>query len=159
MYCVIQIFFLSLYQQNETRNPSSSNPKRGSRKMMTYEQFCKPFIYTNEKKGICRLNSDFRNRFPGMTLKQAYESEIARWSSIVELYNKVKKFEQFLQSQHCQLVESKVSESRYYFYNGVKYRFSSHVYPTGSMTKRWEDGSFAIVDFAADPELINEINA
>lgn len=92
-----------------------------------------------------------------MTLSQAYEAEVARWAEVKGLSAKVRDFEQFLQEQGCEVKQSNISESRYYFYKGVKYRFSAHIYPTGSMTSRWDDGSYNVVDFAADPEIINQI--
>lgn len=125
--------------------------------MITFEQFSKSYIYVNEKKGFCRLTSGFYQRFGKMTLRQAYESELVRWAEVKERHAKIEKFEQFLLSIGCQRIQSNVSESRYYHYNGVKYRFSSHFYPTGSMTQRYQDGTYSVIDLTADPDLINEI--
>ena len=36
-------------------------------------------------------------------------------------------------------------------------RVSDHVYPTGSMTRRWPDGTFDKVDLTAEPYLIDEV--
>lgn len=137
-----QILLLSLYQQTQ-------------RTMITFEQFVRQNTKSNERG--CRILSSFFERFPKMTMSQAYQSEVERWNEIKTRSERVSKFEAFLQQQGCQEVQSNISESRYYFYKGVKYRFSAHIYPTGSMTKRYEDGSYAIVDFAADPEIINQI--
>lgn len=145
MYCKIKIKYYLCIEKNEEQ-------------MITFEQFSRQYVFTNEKKGYCRLTQNFYDRFQGMTLSQAYQAELVRWAEATGLSAKVREFEQFLQEQGCEAKQSSISESRYYFYNGVKYRFSAHIYPTGSMTSRWEDGSYNVIDLAADPELINEIN-
>ena len=71
----------------------------------------------------------------------------------MERRNKINLFEKHLISINAQRTDSKVSESRYYSINGNKYRFSGHIYPTGSMT----DLEMGIYDFAANPELIDQI--
>ena len=86
------------------------------------------------------------------------EAELAYYRQNVEYadkgrFDKIRDFENFLIAQGCKRENSNISESRYYIYNGVKYRFSGHIYPTGSMTNEL----LKVVDLAADPELIDNI--
>ena len=92
-----------------------------------------------------------------MPIMQAYsifktEYEV-RKTERTRLYDKIKKFEQYLISQNARCVQSSKSESRYYYYKCKKYRFSSHIYPTGSMT----NDLLGVVDLCADKCLIDEI--
>ena len=125
---------------------------------MTLEQFRNQYIIVNEKKGCCRIKVDFFNRWGNVSFPQAYAKYVAEISEFMGYREKIKNFETFLREQGTEEKQSNISESRYYFWNGVKYRFSSHIYPTGSMTKKYEDGNYWVVDFAADPQIINEIN-
>lgn len=125
--------------------------------MMTLEQFRKQYIIVNEKKGVCRITMDFFNRWGNTTFPKAYSAYVAEVSEFFGYRDKIKKFESFLRENGVAEIHSNISESRYYFWNGVKYRFSEHVYPTGTMTSRYE-GAYTVVDFAADPQIINEIN-
>lgn len=120
---------------------------------MTFDDFKKQFIITR-KNGTTRVVAEFRRRFGDLTMEQAYEQEEARQRKVDERIKKIAAFEQYLIKVGAQCQHSNISESRYYHYNDVKYRFSGHFYPTGSMTAR--DGH--IVDLAADPQLIDEIN-
>lgn len=120
----------------------------------------KRFISNNtavRKDGSLRLLACFREKYGNMTLDEAFESFYAEVTGFLSLKDKIKAFENFLRKEvaegRCRYEESRISESRYYRWNGTKYRFSSHVYPTGSMT----DKIMNIVDFAADPELINNV--
>lgn len=114
------------------------------------------FTSSSKKKGV-RKNAEFRRTFGNMPIMQAYkqykvEQELLD-KKILDLRTKINNFENFLRKQGVKCTQSNISESRYYYYNNKKYRFSGHVYPTGSMT----DDLLGVVDFAADPELINEI--
>ena len=114
------------------------------------------FTSSSKKKGV-RKNAEFRRKFGNMPIMQAYkqykvEQELLD-KKILDLRTKINNFENFLRKQGVKCTQSNISESRYYYYNNKKYRFSGHVYPTGSMT----DDLLGVVDFAADPELINEI--
>lgn len=125
--------------------------------LLTFEQFRKQYIVINEKKGVCRIKMDFFDRWGNTTFLKAYNTYMAEVTEFLGYREKIEKFESFLRENGISETQSNISESRYYFWNGVKYRFSSHIYPTGSMTKKFED-IYTIVDFAADPQIINEIN-
>jgi len=77
-----------------------------------------------------------------------------RIAKIDEREAKIKRFENFLIEKGARCENSNISESRYYYYDGKKYRFSAHVYPTGSMTNEM----LGVVDLAADTYLIDNIN-
>ena len=125
--------------------------------MMTLEQFRNQYIVVNEKKGCCRIKVDFFDRYGNTSFPKAYANYVEHVSEVLGYKEKIKRFENFLREQGVMETQSNISESRYYFYNGVKYRFSSHVYPTGSMTQKYEDGQYWIIDFAANPELIETV--
>ena len=111
------------------------------------------------KQGHERMkkNAAYRRTFGNISVIEAYAQfkaeHDARMAKYEELENKIANFEKYLISQNAKCVESSKSESRYYYYNGKKYRFSSHIYPTGTMTNEL----LGIVDLCADKELINEI--
>lgn len=104
-----------------------------------------------------KKNAAYRRDFGNLPIMQAYaqfkaEHE-ARMAKYEELERKISAFEKFLIDKNARCEQSKISESRYYYYNGKKYRFSAHVYPTGSMTNEL----LGIVDLCADEELIYEV--
>lgn len=111
------------------------------------------------KQGHERMkkNAEYRRTFGNMSVLKAYAQfkaeHDARMAKYEELENKISAFEKFLIDKNARCVQSNKSESRYYYYNGKKYRFSNHIYPTGSMTNEL----LGIVDLCADVELIYEI--
>lgn len=125
--------------------------------MRTSKQTMKErFIQNNtkvKKDGTIRMLSCFRQKYGDMSIDEAFELFYAEAVGYMDLKKKVDEFEDFLRETGCNCVQSNISESRYYYWNGVKYRFSSHVYPTGSMT----DEIMNVVDLAANPELIENI--
>ncbi len=108
----------------------------------------------NEK---IKKNASYRRDFGNLPIMQAYAQfkaeHDARMAKYEELERKISAFEKFLTDKNARCVQSNKSESRYYYYNGKKYRFSAHVYPTGSMTNEL----LGIVDLCADEYLINEV--
>lgn len=121
---------------------------------MTIKRLFELFILNNTKgrDGI-NPNADYIRIYGNLPFEEAFEIYLSNVNSFVCLKGKIDKFENFLIANNAKVTHSNISESRYYFYNGIKYRFSDHVYPTGSMTDR----ILGVVDLAADPELINEI--
>jgi len=115
-------------------------------KIPTFENFCKTF--TN---GRGRKESRFIDAYGDVSFEKAYPIYVAEITERLTQAEKIKAFENYLLSLGVEEIKSSVSESRYYNYRGVKYRFSSHVYPTGSMTNE------NTIDFAADPQLIETI--
>ncbi|WP_293738986.1 hypothetical protein [uncultured Parabacteroides sp.] len=122
---------------------------------MTTRKIFELFVKNNTKgrDGITP-NADFKRKYGEVSFEEAFESYLKEVKSFIFLKKKIDEFESFLQKEGARRIQSGISESRYYYYNGIKYRFSSHVYPTGSMT----DKMMGIIDLAADPELINEIS-
>lgn len=104
-----------------------------------------------------KKNTKYRREFGNMPIMQAYAQfkaeQDARMKKYNELANKIANFEQYLIANNAHFEQSKRSESRYYTYNGKKYRFSAHVYPTGSMTNEL----LGVIDLCADEELIYEV--
>ena len=104
-----------------------------------------------------KKNTKYRREFGNMPVMQAYAQykaeHDARMAKYNELENKISNFEKYLISQNAKCVQSNKSESRYYYFNGKEYRFSNHIYPTGSMTNEL----LGVVDLCADKELIYEI--
>lgn len=120
--------------------------------MMTTERlfqlFCK-----NNTNGAGRKEIRYIERYGDVPFEEAFVVYLSEINQYKELKEKIEKFENFLNESGVECIQSNISESRYYYYKGVKYRFSSHIYPTGSMT----NSIMGVVDFAADPELINEV--
>lgn len=114
-----------------------------------FEMFCK-----NNTNGIGRKERRYIETYGDIPFEEAFVEYLSEWNKYEELKDKISRFEQFLINEGIKPVQSNISESRYYNYKGIKYRFSGHVYPTGSMTDR----IWGVIDLAADPELINEID-
>lgn len=101
--------------------------------------------------GVGKPDRRFIEQYGNVSFEDAYLVYEEESKKRFLMYEKIEEFELFLISQGVTETQSNVSESRYYSYKGMKYRFSSHIYPTGSMT------SDNCIDFAADPHLIHEI--
>ncbi len=112
----------------------------------TFEQFKKTM--TN---GAGRPERRFVEMYGNVTFDEAYPVYLQKITEMFSTKDRINAFEDYLISLGLSETQSKISESRYYFYEGMKYRFSGHVYPTGSMTSDF------CIDFAADPELIHTI--
>lgn len=119
------------------------------KKLPTFEMFKKTM--TN---GAGRPERRFIEQYGNISFEEAYPLYISDLSKYFGQQDKINAFEQFLIAKGVERTQSNISESRYYHYEGVKYRFSSHVYPTGSMS----DNTLKTIDFAADPEMIDTIN-
>ena len=128
-------------------------------KNLTLHTFKLTYTKTVGKQGHekTKKNTKYRRTFGNMPVMQAYAQFKAERDARMERYEKLEKkianFEKYLISQNARFTQSSKSESRYYTYNGKKYRFSNHVYPTGSMTNEL----LGVVDLCADKELIYEI--
>lgn len=118
---------------------------------MTTERLFQLFCERNTN-GVGRKERRYIERYGDVPFEEAFIIYLQEINQFQELKDKINKFEKFLIA-NCERTQSNISESRYYYYKGIKYRFSSHVYPTGSMTDR----TMGIIDLAADPELINEV--
>lgn len=123
--------------------------------IMTTQKLYELFVKNNTKgrDGITP-NANFKRTYGEISFEEAFESYLTQVNSFLSLKKRIEEFEHFLQAEGVERIQSGISESRYYHYNGIKYRFSSHVYPTGSMT----DKTMGVIDLAGDPELINEIS-
>lgn len=128
-------------------------------KNLTLHTFKNTYTKTVGKQGHekTKKNAEYRRTFGNMPVVQAYAQfkaeHDARMAKYDELEKKISNFEKYLISQNARFTQSSKSESRYYTFNGKKYRFSNHVYPTGSMTNEL----LGVVDLCADEELIYEI--
>lgn len=104
-----------------------------------------------------KKNTKYRREFGNMPIMQAYaqfkEEYEKRCAENERISSKIENFEKYLIFQNARFTQSSKSESRYYTYNGKKYRFSNHVYPTGSMTNEL----LGVIDLCADEELIYEV--
>jgi hypothetical protein len=126
----------------------SNLKKKKMKAIITLDQFAKQV--TRNMDGI-KVNSAFKARYGSISILEAYNIRLQELSVIYGYFSKIEEFEKFLINSNVNVVNSNVSESRYYFYNGIKYRFSNHVYPTGSMTSDF------CVDLCADPHLIENV--
>lgn len=121
---------------------------------MTTEKLYECFVKNNTKSrdGVTP-NANFKRTYGDVSFEEAFEVYLKEVSYYIGLREKIDEFENYLQREGTRMEKSNISESRYYYYKGIKYRFSSHVYPTGSMT----NDILGVVDLAADPELINDV--
>jgi len=157
----IENICLPLYRNNKTNKKGETHHKNCNKDMknLTLHTFKLKYTKTVGKQGHERMkkNAAYRRAFGNMSVLEAYAQfkaeHDARMAKYEELKNKIANFEKYLISQNARFVQSNKSESRYYTYNGKKYRFSAHVYPTGSMTNEL----LGVVDLCADEELIYEI--
>ena len=129
-----------------------------------YTKLCYPNTRKFEKgdprrdKAVKRRNAKFFETYGRETnivqafnqFRDEYIAEITKFNA---WWNKIDAFEDFLIKNNYQCNQSKISESRYYSFNYLTYRFSGHVHPTGSMTTPG-----IMVDFAANPWLIDEVD-
>ena len=121
---------------------------------MTTARLFELFVLNNTKgRDGVNKNAKFREVYGDVSFEEAFEVYLAEINIYISLRAKIAAFEKFLIKNNVQSVYSNISESRYYYYEGVKYRFSAHVYPTGSMTSEL----MGVVDLAADPELIEKV--
>lgn len=88
-----------------------------------------------------------------MSSSMMYQMYFDYVSVAIENFKKCERFENFLITNGANVSQSNVSESRYYRWQGYTWRFSSHVYPTGSMT----DDILCKIDLAADVRFLNQI--
>ena len=120
------------------------------------ESFERNFVHEN-RDGSKRLLAAARERYGTSDMDEAFEKYKQEHLELHRQHEKIRSLEKFLRENATQIAQSRQSESRYYYYNGTVYRLSRHVYPTGSMTRGWPDGTFDKVDFAADPYLIDKV--
>ena len=101
--------------------------------------------------GIGKPERRFIEAYGNVSFEEAYPVYVAGIVELFSVHDKIAAFETYLINKGVSEAQSNISESRYYNYNGIKYRFSTHIYPTGSMTSEF------CIDFAANPELINTV--
>lgn len=114
-----------------------------------YKLFCKQFTNNAGRK-----ERRYIEQYGDIPFEEAFPIYLENINAFIGRKKRIEKFENFLKKKGCKRVDSKQSESRYYYFENKKYRFSGHIYPTGSMT----DLKMGIIDLAADPELIDNIN-
>lgn len=115
-------------------------------KVPTLQLFTRTFSKSNGK-----ADRRFIEKYGNVTFEEAYPLYLEMCFGVLGRAKKIDAFEKHLRNIGAKMQQSNISESRYYYLNGMKYRFSSHVYPTGSMT------SEMCIDFAANPEMIDTI--
>lgn len=150
-----------MYRNNKTNKNGETHRKNCNKDMKNLVLHTFKLKYTkivgkqgHEKR---KKNTAYRRTFGNTPVMQAYAQFKAEYDARMakhdELANKIASFEKFLESENAHFVQSNKSESRYYYYNGKKYRFSAHIYPTGSITNEL----LGVVDLCADKELIYEV--
>lgn len=120
---------------------------------MTREQYYNLFVKLNTNFNNGKILKCYRDKYGEMPMEEAFEQYYQEMCEYDKLCEKVDNFETFLLNQGITPVRSNISESRYYHFKGIKIRFSSHVYPTGSMTDRLMN----VYDLCADKHLIDEV--
>lgn len=118
---------------------------------MTREQHFNLFVKGYTRKDGVTPTMSYKEKYGEMSFEESFETHWKSCAAYMVLMNKIDRFENRLIALGAVRENSNISESRYYQYDGYKFRFSSHVYPTGSMTNEL----LKVYDFAADPELIN----
>lgn len=118
---------------------------------MTLQEHFRLFVEGNTRKDNVTPCQSYKDKYGDMSFEDAFQIHWAEVQSYLGLKAKIDKFEARLIALGATCQQSNISESKYYKYDGYTFRFSSHVYPTGSMT----DEMLKVYDFAANPELIN----
>lgn len=116
-------------------------------KVPSFEIFCK-----QNTNGVGNKERKYIEIYGDVDFETSYKIYVSEIITHIKRVEKIQEFENFLIENNASEVKSNISESRYYNYNGMKYRFSSHIYPTGSMTND------NCIDLCADPYLIDTIN-
>lgn len=120
---------------------------------MTLQEHFHLFVENNtRRRDMVTPCASYKERYGDMSFEDAFQIHWKDVQSFLGLKAKIDKFEVRLKELGAIRTQSNISESRYYQYDGCTFRFSSHVYPTGSMTNEM----LKIYDFAANPELINK---
>ena len=114
-----------------------------------------------------RMNYIRPNGKPNLRAREEYEgldgealhdvvvnAEIKRLTTLFNREKKITAFEEYLESVGANVNHSSKSESRYYNFDGVVYRFSGHIHPGGSMT----NFDMNKIDLTAEPHLIDNID-
>lgn len=107
---------------------------------LDYDRFVKNNTVL-KKDGTRRLSKAFRDKYgENADLKEIWQTiEIPRLDNLYKEEELLRRFESFLKKQvangKAQVQYNKQSESRYYQWKQAVFRFSSHRYPTGSMTR------------------------
>lgn len=125
-------------------------------------QFLNSCIRHREEKSF--LTSDAAYRW-GNDIATAWHNYSTYFLRLEEAEQRIEAFEQYLIDNDVKCSWSNndkhgcLSNSRYYFYNGITYRFSDHVHPSGSMTNvGWCDGMLlGKIDLFADPFFIFDV--
>jgi len=120
------------------------------------ESFERGFVH-EKRDGSRRLLAAARERYGTNDMDEAFEKYKQEHLELHRQHEKIRSLEKFLRENATQISKSRQSQSTYYYYKGTTYRFSDHVYPTGSMTRRWPDGTFDKVDLTVEPYLIDEV--
>lgn len=120
---------------------------------MTREERFQQFVRANTNEINGRILRCYRDRYGDMPMEEAFEIHDKEVQAYMAQSKRVDELERWLWTQGVSSTQSRVSESRYYTYNGVKIRFSSHIYPTGSMTDR----VMKVYDMCADKHLLDEL--
>lgn len=120
---------------------------------MTREEDYKLFVKQNTNRRNGKILKCYKEKYGDMPMEEAFEQHYQSICEYEKLIEKVDKLETYLLNQEIRPVYSNISESRYYHFKGLKLRFSSHVYPTGSMTDRLMN----VYDLCAEPNLIDEV--
>lgn len=125
---------------------------------MTIEEIAERNYRMNYIRPNGKPNRRAREEYEGLDgemLRDAVvNAEIKRLTSLFDREKKIDAFEEYLKSVGANVNQSSKSESRYYNLNGVTYRFSGHIHPSGSMT----NFDMNKIDLTAEPHLIDNID-
>lgn len=107
------------------------------------------------------LTSDAAYRW-GNDIATAWTNYSTHFLRLEEAKQRIEAFEQYLIDNDVKCSWSNndkhgcLSNSRYYSYKGITYRFSDHVHPSGSMTNiyRYDGMLLGKIDLFADPFFI-----
>lgn len=120
---------------------------------MTREEYYKLFVKNNTNRNNGKILKCYKEKYGDMPMEEAFEQHYQSICEYEKLCERVDNLETYLLNQNITPVRSNISESRYYHFKGLKLRFSSHVYPTGSMTDRLMN----VYDLCADKHLVDEV--
>ena len=140
-------------EEEDIRYSALHNMSEEDIKKMAEKNYRNSYIRPNGKPNV-RAREEFGG-LEGEDLHQAVvKNEIERITTLAKRQKRIDAFEDYLKSIGANVNQSSKSESRYYNLNGVTYRFSGHIHPSGSMT----NFDMNKIDLAAEPHLIDNID-
>jgi hypothetical protein len=98
-------------------------------KFPSFDTFCKLNLNSFD-----RADWNFRKKYGNVDFETAYELYLSEMMFKARCNERIEEFKNFLISGGYPVSYSHLSNSVYFTYNSIKYRFSDHAHPLGSLS-------------------------